>query len=60
LTLGGWGGSDFYDLSNVDGNNLNVAFGPIEGSYKKVNNPSLGKFNCGHTKCMFDINKCPP
>lgn len=47
LTLSDSGRSDFYDLSNVDGNNLNVKFGPIPGTFIRVDNPDLGKFNCG-------------
>lgn len=60
LTLSSSGGSDFYDLSNVDGNNLNIEFGPIPGTYQKVNNPDLGKFNCGTPGCRFNQQLCPP
>lgn len=60
LTLSPSGGSDYYDLSNVDGNNLNIEFGPIPGTYQKVNNPDLGKFNCGTPSCRFNQNVCPP
>ena len=60
LTLSSSGGSDFYDLSNVDGNNLNIEFGPIPGTFQKVNNPGLGKFNCGTPGCRFNQQLCPP
>jgi len=59
LTLSNSGNPDFYDMSNVDGNNLNVRFGPIPGTYQKVNNPDLGKFNCGSPSCTFNQNSCP-
>ncbi|CAF1387881.1 unnamed protein product [Rotaria magnacalcarata] len=45
FTLGGWGGSDYYDLSNVDGNSTSMTIRPISGQYTVVNNPSLGKPN---------------
>ncbi|CAF4268641.1 unnamed protein product [Rotaria sp. Silwood2] len=60
FTLGGWGGSDFYDLSNVDGNSMSMIIQPIPGQYTSVNNPSLGKYNCGTATCIFDPSKCPP
>eukprot|EP00919_Chromeraceae_sp_WS-2016_P027482 GHVR01065260.1.p1 GENE.GHVR01065260.1~~GHVR01065260.1.p1 ORF type:complete len:105 (+),score=8.18 GHVR01065260.1:571-885(+) len=47
-------------MSNVDGNNLNIAFGPIPGTYIKVDNPDLGKFNCGSPSCKFKQERCPP
>ncbi len=47
FTLNGAGGSDFYDLSNVDGNTISMTIQPIPGQYTSVNNPSLGKYNCG-------------
>ncbi|CAF3947414.1 unnamed protein product [Rotaria magnacalcarata] len=43
FTLGGWGSSDYYDLSNVDGNSMSMTIRPISGQYTVVNNPSLGK-----------------
>ncbi|CAF3409652.1 unnamed protein product [Rotaria sp. Silwood1] len=60
FTLNGWGGSDFYDLSNVDGNTISMTIRPIPGQYTRVNNPSLGKYNCGTATCIFDPNRCPP
>lgn len=60
LTLSSTGNPDFYDLSNVDGNNLGVSFGPIAGTFIKVNNPDLGKFNCGSPGCTINQNSCPP
>ncbi|CAF2079796.1 unnamed protein product [Rotaria magnacalcarata] len=53
FTLGGWGGSDYYDLSNVDGNSTSMTIRPISGQYTVVNNPSLGKYNCD-TRARFD------
>lgn len=47
FTLDGWGGSDYYDLSNVDGYSIAMTIKPIRGQYKPVNNPKLGKYNCG-------------
>ena len=60
LTLSDSGRPDFYDMSNVDGNNLNVKFGPIPGTFIKVDNPDLGKFNCGSPSCTFNQKVCPP
>jgi hypothetical protein len=51
---------DYYDLSLVDGYNLPISISPIAGSYQNVNNPDLGRFNCGAPKCKpFDMSKCP-
>lgn len=47
FTLGGGGSSDYYDLSNVDGNTMSMTIRPIPGQYTLVNNPSLGQYNCG-------------
>jgi hypothetical protein len=55
FTLSGSGGSDFYDLSNVDGYSIGMEIRPIPGQFKKVNNPKLGKFNCG-TVCLLKMN----
>jgi hypothetical protein len=60
FTLSGSGGSDFYDLSNVDGYSIGMEIRPIPGQFKKVNNPKLGKFNCGTASCTFNTKKCPP
>lgn len=52
---------DYYDISLVDGFNLPISVAPVAGSYQYVNNPSLGKFNCGSPSCStFDVTKCPP
>ena len=52
---------DYYDLSLVDGYNLPVSITPTPGSYQNVNNPGLGRFNCGAPKCKtFNMAKCPP
>jgi hypothetical protein len=59
FTLSSTGRPDFYDMSNVDGNNLNMYTGPIPGTFIKVDNPDLGRFNCGSPACKFDQNKCP-
>ncbi|XWV25983.1 hypothetical protein QJ857_gp1097 [Tupanvirus soda lake] len=51
---------DYYDLSLVDGYNLPISITPIQGSYQNVNNPNLGKFNCGSPGCKsFDMSVCP-
>lgn len=47
FTLNGYGGSDYYDLSNVDGHTISMTIRPIPGQFTTVNNPSLGKYNCG-------------
>ncbi|CAF1103904.1 unnamed protein product [Rotaria sordida] len=60
FTLNGWGGSDYYDISNVDGNSMSMTIRPIPGQFTQVNNPSLGKYNCGAPTCIFDPNRCPP
>jgi hypothetical protein len=52
--LDGYGGSDYYDLSNVDGNSTGMTIKPISGQFTMVNNPSLGKYNCG-TVCGLEI-----
>lgn len=59
LTLSSSGRPDFYDLSNVDGNNLGIRFGPIPGTFIRVDNPDLGKFNCGTPGCTINQQKCP-
>lgn len=46
-------------MSNVDGNNLGVKFGPIPGTFTRVDNPDLGKFNCGSPGCTINQQKCP-
>ena len=60
LTLSSTGFPDFYDLSNVDGHNVGMKFGPIAGTFTPVDNPDLGKFNCGSPGCRLDQTKCPP
>ncbi|CAF1354241.1 unnamed protein product, partial [Didymodactylos carnosus] len=60
FTLNGWGGSDYYDLSNVDGHSIAMTMRPIPGQYQMVNNPELGKYNCGSATCTFNMNRCPP
>jgi len=52
------GGTDFYDLSNVDGYNLAISIAPYDGS--PVNNPDLGRYNCGAISCTMNTAICPP
>lgn len=59
FTLSTTGSPDFYDLSNVDGYNLPIYFGPTPGTFIKVDNPDLGKFNCGSPSCRLNTSKCP-
>ncbi|KAI8586066.1 thaumatin-like protein, partial [Geranomyces variabilis] len=57
FTLQADGKSDFYDLSNVDGHSVGIK---IEAFGTQVNNPGLGRFNCGSPQCAMDMSKCPP
>jgi hypothetical protein len=51
FTLGGGGGKDFYDVSNVDGFNLPVDIEPAAAG---------GDGRCQRTSCPADINRvCP-
>ena len=59
FTLSTSGAPDFYDMSNVDGYNIPVYFGPTPGSFSYVDNPDLGKFNCGSPSCNLDTSRCP-
>jgi hypothetical protein len=59
FTLSTSGGPDFYDLSNVDGFNIPVSFGPTPGSFLYVENAGLGKYNCGSPSCKLNTNECP-
>jgi hypothetical protein len=59
FTLSTSGAPDFYDMSNVDGYNIPVYFGPTPGSFRYVDNPDLGKFNCGSPSCNLDTSRCP-
>ncbi|TPX62205.1 hypothetical protein SpCBS45565_g07076 [Spizellomyces sp. 'palustris'] len=56
FTLLDGGRTDFYDLSNVDGHNIGIQ---IDAFGTRVNNPALGKFNCGNPTCRMDTSKCP-
>lgn len=60
FTMSSSGGPDFYDLSNVDGHNIPVYFGPTPGTFSYVDNPDLGKYNCGSPSCTLNTNICPP
>ncbi|KAJ3166026.1 hypothetical protein HDU88_003569 [Geranomyces variabilis] len=57
FTLQTDGKTDFYDLSNVDGHSVGIK---IEAFGTQVNNPALGRFNCGNPQCAMDMSKCPP
>ncbi|GAB2260087.1 hypothetical protein Droror1_Dr00010942 [Drosera rotundifolia] len=49
LTLGGYGGADFYDVSLVDGYNLPMSVTPVDGTG-----------NCSAVTCDADLNaSCP-
>lgn len=54
FTLGGTVGTDYYDLSNVDGHTISMTIRPIPGQFTSVNNPSLGKYNCGTVSYFED------
>jgi hypothetical protein len=56
FTLSGWGGSDYYDLSNVDGYTISMTIRPIPGQFTLVNNPALGKYNCGSVSSLEYLN----
>ena len=58
FTLNGYGGSDYYDLSNVDGFSLGMAIKPIPSQFTMVNNPSLGKYNCGTVSLLLLTIDC--
>eukprot|EP00128_Syssomonas_multiformis_P012599 Colp12_sorted_trinity150504_noHs@22686 len=61
FTLGGDTQSDFYDLSLVDGYNVGIKVAPVPGHYSPVNNPDLGKYNCGAPTCTMNAKGgCPP
>jgi hypothetical protein len=54
--LGGWGGNDFYDVSNVDGFNVPMTITPVGGAPPDPNN----KYRCGVAGCGVDLNpSCP-
>jgi hypothetical protein len=46
-------------MSNVDSFNIPVHFGPKPGTFRKVNNPDLRKFNCGSPLCNLNTSKYP-
>jgi hypothetical protein len=51
---------DYYDLSNVDGHSIGVSVEPVSGQCQMINNPHLGRFNCGSPKCSMNTRQCPP
>ncbi|XP_066996906.2 uncharacterized protein [Anabrus simplex] len=52
ITLGGWGGNDFYDISNVDGFNIPVTFVPTD--------KSGSGYDCTAAACTANLNTdCP-
>ncbi|KAJ3096988.1 hypothetical protein HDU97_005349 [Phlyctochytrium planicorne] len=60
FTLKGWEGSDFYDISNVDGYSIGISIEVTKGTY--TNDPGLPKgFDCGSPSCdMKDLaSVCP-
>jgi len=61
MTLGGSsGGVDFYDLSLVDGYDIQMSMQPVGGS-PSPGLPPTSPYNCGTPKCAkFDYSKCPP
>ncbi|XP_060534577.1 uncharacterized protein LOC132706992 [Cylas formicarius] len=55
ITLKGSGGLDFYDVSLVDGFNVEGSIEPVGGQGDN------GQYSCKKSKCGSDINsKCPP
>ncbi|HTK12009.1 MAG TPA: thaumatin family protein [Ktedonobacteraceae bacterium] len=56
ILLGGWGGNDFYDVSDVDGFNVPMTITPVGGAAPDPNN----KYRCGVAGCGVDLNpSCP-
>ncbi|XP_022919413.1 uncharacterized protein [Onthophagus taurus] len=54
ITLRGWGGLDYYDISLVDGYNLKVSMEPINGGGVD------GDYGCKKAYCDYYINNdCP-
>ncbi|CAH1134041.1 unnamed protein product [Ceutorhynchus assimilis] len=54
ITLKGWQGLDYYDISLVDGFNLRGFIEPVNG------NGPQGQYSCTKAKCLSDINTdCP-
>ncbi|KAJ3043334.1 hypothetical protein HDV00_005337 [Rhizophlyctis rosea] len=58
FTLAGWGGSDYYDISNVDGHNIGISIKPLGGT--KVGGTLDDKFDCKSSSCSLDFSFCPP
>ncbi|XP_049762731.1 uncharacterized protein LOC126088578 [Schistocerca cancellata] len=55
VTLGGWGGQDYYDISLVDGFNIPVTMEPID------RRGGGDHYRCNPASCRADINaQCPP
>jgi hypothetical protein len=58
LTLAGFGGKDFYDVSLVDGYNLPMGVAPA-GMFTKSD--PADPYDCGAPACTSDVNpNCPP
>lgn len=54
ITLKGWQGLDYYDISLVDGFNIRAFMEPVGGQGQG------GQYSCTRVKCLSDINsKCP-
>jgi len=58
ITFDGWGGIDYYDVSLVDGYNLQIKMEPVEGTYRK--RPGNDYYDCTVAGCTSDLNSiCP-
>ncbi|BES99051.1 Thaumatin family [Nesidiocoris tenuis] len=56
ITLSGYGGVDFYDISLVDGYNLPIKMFPISGYAGR----GAGRYDCTPAGCQADLNAiCP-
>ncbi|CAH1134042.1 unnamed protein product [Ceutorhynchus assimilis] len=55
ITLKGWGGLDYYDVSLVDGFNIRAFIEPVGGRSR-----AGGHYTCKRINCLADVNgKCP-
>ncbi|XP_044737461.1 pathogenesis-related protein 5-like [Chrysoperla carnea] len=54
ITLKGWGGIDYYDISNVDGTNIPISMEPLGGQ------GDGGQYSCKKSQCAHNFNDdCP-
>lgn len=51
---------DYYDMSLVDGYSISTEVYPVADQCQMVNNPHLGRFNCGRAFCRMNTRQCPP